>query len=159
MSKITVCEGKTLKLTNVLIHKIDLQSLNAEMNILEKSVEQMQNYIKVKAANVVGPLIQHTKTVINDNGEIEIELNLMLQCNVFLHNVEPPFSMKSLVRVPNCMYCRYVGPESKIKFAYDKIQLTAFEEDIPLKGDNYTIFVNRSEDEIITADVFMERAD
>ncbi len=43
---------------------------------------------------------------------------------------------------------------------YDKIQLEAFENDIPLKGDSYTIFVDRDEEnETITADVFMERTD
>ena len=58
------------------------------------------------------------------------------------------------------MYCRYTGPEEKLKFAYDKIQLTAFEENIPLKGDSYTIFVDKNEeDETIVADVFMERTD
>lgn len=40
-----------------------------------------------------------------------------------------------------------------------KINLEAFEKDISLKGDSYTIFVDRNEeDETITADVFMERA-
>jgi hypothetical protein len=42
------------------------------------------------------------------------------------------------------MYCRYIGPEEKLKFAYDKILLTAFEEDIPLKGDSLIpLFVDR----------------
>lgn len=56
------------------------------------------------------------------------------------------------------MYARYIGEESKLKFAYDKINLIAFEEDIPLKGDSYTVFVAKNDDGII-ADVFMERAD
>ena len=54
------------------------------------------------------------------------------------------------------MYVRYTGPESMLKFAYDKIHLTAFEEDIKLKGDSYTIFVNQIDDNIV-ADIFMER--
>jgi hypothetical protein len=56
------------------------------------------------------------------------------------------------------MYVSYQGEESKLKFAYDKINLKAFEEDIPLKGDSYTIFIDQQDDQII-ADVFMERAD
>lgn len=56
------------------------------------------------------------------------------------------------------MYARYNGEESKLKFAYDKMNLIAFEEDIPLKGDSYTIFVNTNDDGLIV-DVFMERAD
>lgn len=85
---------------------------------------------------------------------------MMLQCNNYINNVEQPYAMESVVRVPNAMYCRYNGPEEKLKFAYDKIQLEAFENDIPLKGDSYTIFVDRDEEnETITADVFMERLD
>jgi hypothetical protein len=45
-----------------------------------------------------------------------------------------------------------------LQFAYQKLNLVAFEENIKLKGDSYTIFVDRK-DGIITADVFMERAD
>lgn len=78
----------------------------------------------------------------------------------FSVGVEQPYNMVPVIRVLNCMYCRYIGPEEKLKFACDKIQLEAFENDIPLKGDSYTIFVDRNEeDETIIADVFMERAD
>jgi hypothetical protein len=58
------------------------------------------------------------------------------------------------------MYVRYTGPEEKLKFAYDKIALTAFEDDIPLKGDSYTMFVDRNEEEdTIVAEVFMPKAE
>lgn len=50
--------------------------------------------------------------------------------------------------------------QEKIKFAYDKLFLLAFEEEIPLSGTSYTIFVGQDEEnDRITADVFMERAD
>ena len=84
---------------------------------------------------------------------------MLLQCNNYIHSVEQPYFMESVIRVPNSMYCRYVRPEDKLNFAYQKINLEAFENDISLKGDSYTIFVDRNEeDETITADVFMERA-
>ena len=89
-----------------------------------------------------------------------MDIIMMLQSNNYIYSVEQPYSMESVLRIPNCMYCRYIGPEDKLRFAYDKIQLEAFENDIPLKGDSYTIFVDRDEEnETITADVFMERAD
>ena len=47
-----------------------------------------------------------------------------------------------------------------MQFAYDKINLEASENDIKLKGDSYTVFVDQDEEEgTIIADVFMERAD
>ena len=68
-------------------------------------------------------------------------------------------NMESVLRVPDCMYVRYMEAEDKLKFAYDKIHLTAFEENIPLRGDSYTIFVDRNDEEdTIVADIFMPKA-
>ncbi len=50
--------------------------------------------------------------------------------------------MESVIRVPNALYCRYIGPESSLKFAYDKVNLEAFENDIKVGNCNYTIFVD-----------------
>lgn len=84
----------------------------------------------------------------------------MLQCNNYIHNVEQPYSMESVVRVPNALYCRYTGPESSLKLAYDKIQIEAFEQDIKLDDCNYTIFIdNNEEDDVMIADVFIPRSD
>lgn len=157
MSKLQVNNNKTLKLQNVLINKVDFSDEKMDINLL---VEKMQSYIRVKGAMQIGPLIQHTKPFVNNEEELDVELNLMLQCNNFIHNVEKPYMMESVLRIPNCMYCRYIGPEEKLKFAYDKINLEAFEDDIELTGESYTVFVDQNEEEgIIVADVFMPRAE
>ena len=157
MSKIKFNDNKTLKLQNVLIKTIDFTDENENLDLI---VEKMQSYIKVKGAMQIGPLIQYTHTFINNEGELDMEVKLLLQCNNYIHSVESPYTMKSLLRIPNCMYCRYKGPEDKLSFAYNKIQLEAFENDIPLKEENYTVFIDRSEEEeVIIADVFTERAD
>ncbi|MFZ7122025.1 MAG: hypothetical protein ACOWWH_13880 [Eubacteriaceae bacterium] len=83
---------------------------------------------------------------------------MMRQTDTFIKNVEPPYKMKSVIKLSKCIYCRYIGEESKLKFGYDKIGVTAFEENIELTGNYYTIFVDQ-QDDIITADIFMERAD
>lgn len=156
MSKLQINQNKTLKLQNALIGKINLEE-EMDFNII---VEKMQSYIKVKGAIQIGPLIQHTKTFVNDEEELDMEINMLLQCNNYFHSVEKPYVMESIVRVPNCMYCRYIGPEEKLKFAYDKINLEAFENDIELTGESYTVFVDQNEEEgTIVADVFMPKAD
>lgn len=147
--------NKALKLQNVLICKINLEDEEMNINLM---VRKIQSYIKVKGATQMGPLIQQTKTFVNDKEEIDVEINFMLQCNDFIHNVESPYRMQSVLRVSNCMYCRYMGPENKLKFAYDKINLEAFENDIELTGESYTVFVERNEEEgTIVADVFMPK--
>lgn len=157
MKKLTTSPSKTLKLTNVLMMRCQLQDEDFDFNI---AIEQMQSFIRSKGAMQIGPLIQYTNSYINEEGEMDIEIRMLLQCNNYIHSVEQPYTMESVLRIPNCMYCRYMGPEEKLSFAYNKIQLEAFENDIPLKGDSYTIFVDKNEEEeTITADVFMERAD
>ena len=80
----------------------------------------------------------------------------MRQTNNFIHNVEAPYKMEPVIRVRNCMYAHYVGPEEKLKLAYDKINVTAFEEDITVANENYTIFIEKQDDNIV-ADIFVEK--
>lgn len=156
MSKLQL-NNKTLKLSNALKYKILLDDEDFDLNVV---IEQMQSYIKTKGAMQVGPLIQYTRTFVNENSELDMEIVMMLQCNKFIHNVHQPYSMESVIRVPNAMYCRYTGPESKLKYAYDKIHLEAFEKDMDLDDYSYTVFVdNNTEEDIMVADVFIPRAE
>lgn len=153
MGKIELVNEKALKLNNPVM--IDVQKCDFEkLNLI---VEKMENYIKAKGYIPVGPLIQYSSSKINENGELDITVKLIRQSSQFINHVEEPYKCESVLRVKNCMYVRYTGPESMLKFAYDKINLTAFEEDIKLKGDSYTVFVNQIDDNIV-ADIFMERA-
>lgn len=156
MNKIQYCNNKALKLTNVLKYKISISDKDFD---LSACIEQMKSYIKTKGASQVGPLIQYTHTFANEIGQIDMDIFMMLQCNNFIHNVEQPYSMESVIRVPNALYCRYTGPESSLKLAYDKVQLEAFEQNIKLEDCNYTIFISSNEDDdVMVADVFVPRA-
>lgn len=116
----------------------------------------MNTYIKTHGAKQIGPLIQHTLLSKNEVNEIDLKMRFMLQCDNYLHKVVSPYKMETLIRVKNCIYARYAGPEDKIKFAYDKIGVYAFENGIELDGSNYTIYVSKNEeDETMVADVFM----
>lgn len=156
MGKIELSDRKTLKLTNALRCGIELKKESAALSV---QVEQMQSYIRVKGARQIGPLIQYAEANVSGTGELDMNMELLLQCNNYIHKVEEPYRMEPVLRVPDCVYCRYMGPGEMLKFAYDKINLYAFENDIPLKGNSYTIFVEQSEDGTLVADVFMERAD
>lgn len=155
MKKLQFHNSRTLKLTNVLKYKILINEENFDFNI---AIEQMQSYIKTKGVGQVGPLIQYTRTFMNDANELDMEIIMMLQCNNYIHNVESPYSMESVIRVPDAMYCRYCGAEATLEYAYDKIQLQAFEDEIELANYNYTIFVSSNEEEeTIVADVFIPK--
>lgn len=157
MSKLQFHNNKVLKLTNVLKYKILLDDESFDLNV---AIEQMQSYIRAKGAMQIGPLIQYTRAFLNENNEMDMEIIMMLQCNNYIHSVEQPYSMESVIRVPNALYCRYTGPETSLKFAYDKINVEAFEQDIKLADCNYTIFLDNNQEEDITiADVFVPRAE
>lgn len=150
-NSIQLSKNKTLKLSNVLICELDM----SDSEDFATKVLQMDNYIKAKGFLPIGPVIQKTQYKINEDGQLEISVRLLRQANNFIHHVEPPYTMESILRVKNCLYVRYTGPEEKIKLAYDKINVTAFEEEIELSDENYTIFVDQQDDKII-ADVFVE---
>ena len=151
-NKIQLSNNKVIKLTNVIIREINIQ----DTDDFYKLVLHMENYIKSKGATPIGPLIQKTEYSVNEEGQLDIKVYLMRQANNFIHNVEAPYTMESVLRVRNCMYARYTGPEEKLKLAYDKINVAAFEEDIELSNSNYTIFVDKQDDNIV-ADIFVEK--
>lgn len=152
MSKIELSTNKSLKLMNVLSLEIEL---NQDFD-LGTTVVKMDNYLKSKGAMPIGPLIQRTVYSTNEDQQLEIHAYLMRQTNNFIHNVEAPYKMEPVIRVRNCMYAHYVGPEEKLKLAYDKINVTAFEEDITVANENYTIFIEKQDDNIV-ADIFVEK--
>ena len=148
---IQMSTNKVLKLTNVLTQEMPLQ----ESDQFTAIVLQMENYIKSKGAMPIGPLIQKTSYNITDDGQLDVHIYLMRQASNYINHTEDPYKMDSVIRVSNCAYVRYTGPEDKLKFAYDKMNLDAFENDYELSNENYTIFVDQ-QDDMITADVFTE---
>lgn len=152
--KLKVSLKKTLKLTNVLYREL----INVDLEKIEKEVELMDNYIKTKGANPIGPLIQRIDTIITEENAINIQVTLYRQCNKYINSVDFGYKYQSIYRVDNCMYVRFFDSEEYLSIAYDKLKVIAYEEDIKLKDGNYTVYVDRIENKII-ADVFMERAD
>lgn len=152
MRELTVIFNKSLKLTNVLHRKIT--SVELSKNMIPIIIQQMENQIKAKGYHQIGPLIQHTYAKTNKDGELDAVIELMLQSDSYIHHIDLPFTIDSTLRIKNCMYVRFVGEEPQIKYAYDKISVVAYEENITLQGDSYTVYVDR-QDDIITADIFM----
>ena len=145
--------NKTLKLTNVLIAKMTAEDMQ-DMAFAEKT----ENYIKSKGYQPIGPIVQYTGVEQGENGEQELVVRMLRQANGYINHTESPYTMESVLRVPNCLYLRFIGPQEKLNIAYSKLTVYAYEEDIPLTGSSYTVFVNQLENEDIVADVFMEKA-
>lgn len=149
MNEIKVAENKTLKLTNVVSRRVLPEELGNVMVILT----QMHNFIKSNNAQPIGPLVQ---AVVEGTGPDHVpELYLMQQATQMIPQMEPGYHMYAVLRVKNCLYAHYTGPMSHSQLASSKLQILAFENDIKLSGNTYTIFVNQDDDEAVV-DVFME---
>ncbi|WP_026515086.1 hypothetical protein [Butyrivibrio sp. LB2008] len=152
MNIINVEENKTLKLQNVLSCKMDFSEINT--GSFDNEINKMNVFISTHGAKQIGPLIQYSSFEMKQNGEADVDLQFMLQSDNYINNVKAPYRMESVLRVKNCLFARYTGEEKSIKYAYDKLGVYAFENEIELEGASYTVFVNRDE-EVISADIFM----
>ena len=149
MREIQVAENKTLKLTNVLARKIDA----SELGNLGVILTQMQNFMKSNGAQPIGPLVQAVK--MGTGPDHVPELYMMQQATQFIGQMEQDYHMDAVLRVKNCLYAHYTGPMPESQLASYKLQVLAFENDIKLTGNNYTIYVNQDDDDAVI-DVFME---
>ena len=113
----------------------------------------MQNFMKSNGAQPIGPLVQAVK--MGTGPDHVPELYMMQQATQMITQMEPGYHMDAVLRVKNCLYAHYTGPMSHNQLATAKLQIMAFENDIKLTGDNYTIYVNQDDDEAVI-DVFME---
>lgn len=155
MSIIPVSDNKTLKLSNACIYEIAGES---DFYNLDKIIAQMENYMKAKGALPIGPFVQYTSIQIDDAGEPQTTIRLIRQSNKYIANVEPPYKMESVLRCKNCLFARFEGEEDKLEMAFNKLNVIAYEEGIPLTGVTYTVFTSKSKD-VFSADVFMEKAE
>ena len=151
IEKIVVKENKILKLNNVLIREVSQN----ELIDINKITYMMDSYVKSKGNSTVGPMINYTATLGDENGQVKVIIKLMVQLKTPIHNIEKPYELKNQIKVTNCLFARFTEKEENLQYAYSKLSLYAFESGIKLKGDSYTVLVDKNEERIV-ADVFME---
>ena len=151
VEKITVKENKTLKLRNVLIRCLK----EDEFMSMDKVIYLMENYIKSRGNNTIGPMVTHSSQLVDEHGNLTINSKIMIQLKNKMDKVDNPYKIQEEVRVTNCLFARFNESEENLQYAYSKLELYAFENDIKVKGDTYTVFVDNKNDKLI-ADIFME---
>lgn len=151
IEKIVLRENKTLKLNNVLIREVS----GNELIDINQITYMMDSYIKSKGNSTLGPMINYSSVEVDENGQPKVTIRIMVQLKNPIHNIEKPYEFQSQLRVTNCLFARFTEKEENLQFAYQKLGVYAFENNIKLKGDSYTVFVKKEEENIV-ADVFME---
>jgi hypothetical protein len=156
--EITIKYSKTLKLTNALMLSLSKEEDFEQLKNFEATVEAMELQIRQKGAQPIGPLIQKTSLDVDEAGEPQMTITFIRQSDTFIHHVDPPYRMESVIKVSDCLYTRFIGEEEHMQFAYNKLQLVGYEEEIPLSTETYTVFVDSNEEGgTITADIFVPK--
>jgi hypothetical protein len=71
-------------------------------------------------------------------------------------DIEVPYNFEQLIRIENCLFVRFNGKLEEMKHASAKLQLHAYENDIELTGESYTVVIEENiEKGTVSADVFM----
>lgn len=147
---IEIAENKTLKLNRVIFRELRQQ----DGNEIQKALHMLMSFIRSKKLTPYGPTVIHSKTVFENMRPIQIT-RIMVQLRESLESVDSPYSFEELIRVENCILARYRGDAVRLQIAYGKIQVHAFENDISLKDEMYTVLIEETPSGIL-ADVFVE---
>ncbi|MGU9539825.1 hypothetical protein ACQX0N_12815 [Clostridium tepidum] len=150
-NKMILKENKTLKLNNVLSRELS----EKEFMDMNRVTHMMDSYIKSKGNSIMGPMINYSSLVNDENGNPRLIVKIIFQLKNPIDNVDQPYEYEKQIRVTNCLFVRFNEKEENLQFAYSKLQLYAFENDIQLLGPSYTVFVDKKEDKIV-ADIFMK---
>lgn len=148
--KIIIKENKSLKLVNCLCRKL-CQPNSTEIN---KALYMANEYILSKNAAQTGPLIYYSSVDVGSDGATSITLMSIMQITGEI-SCGSPYEFRSDIIEWDCLFARFAEQESNLTFAYQKLGVYAFENDIKLKGDSYTVYVKKESSGHLIADIFM----
>lgn len=151
VEKLQLRENKSLKITNAFVREI----LPFEKADNQRVIHMMDSYIKSKGLKTKGPLISATSGIKGvENGMPVVSTKIIMQLTEPIADSEVPYSFEPMIHVGPCLFVRFNGNPQSLNFAYAKIGVYAYENDIELDGSSYTVFVIQSEEDAII-DVFM----
>ena len=134
--------GKKLHLYKVVSRKLN----DSEINSLLKTISIFGEHIKSFGLQTKGPLIIKTKSIMED-GIAKNEITLMSQLLNPSHNkLSEPYKYVEEVIVGKSLYAKFIGDKNKAAIANFKIQVVAYENNINLKGEIYSVFVSTDDD-------------
>jgi hypothetical protein len=148
--EIEIVENKTLKLNRVLSRALR----QTDPGEVQKAMHMLGSYVKSKKLTPYGPTVIHSKTAFQNMQPVQTT-RMMVQLRESPDSVDPPYSFEELIRIEKCVMARYRGDAAHLQLAYGKIQVYAFEHDISLKDEMYTVLIEETPSGIL-ADVFAE---
>lgn len=146
MREIPVKENVTVKLKNVLMRRTDQFSADE----FQRITQLFDTYVKTIGVEAFGPPITKTQTSVNGT----IETTFIRQLKGEPEKVTEPYEFSPELRLENCILAQYEGPENEMTVVHSKLGVYAYEHEIKLDGEVYTVLKEAKEGSV-KADVFV----
>ena len=143
--EIIISENKILKL-NQVISKAFIINDAFTSKPLELHIKEFYDYMKNNKIIGYGPLIIESGIVGND--EKKMILKFMRQTKNESISVVYPYEFYKEIKTPSCLFSRFQGLEKDSSIASLKMRVYAYENNLVLDIDSYTI-TNNENDEVI----------
>ena len=137
--EILVLENKTLKLSHVFSKTIVLDD-NFNEKPFNLVVKEFDDYMKNNRIIGYGPLI--VKSGIVGTEEKKMIIKLMRQAKNERINAIYPYEFQEEVKTPPCLFSRFNGNSNNQTMASMKMQVYAYEHNLVLDMESYTITKN-----------------
>jgi len=93
-----------------------------------------------------------------DGRNINLERKIILQYSGNAEDIPAGFVKKESQKIGPCMYARFNGIEENLIYASQKVSVFAYENEINLKKESYTVYVEKNKD-VATIDIFIPYED
>ena len=134
MAKLEIKDNKKLVLKSVICKKLyDIKAEN-----INQEIEKFYQHLQLLKAQIFGPLI-------------------VKSCGTTIHHNAQQYSniydVQDSISVPYCLYVRFEDSPEYLQYAYSKLDLHVYENDIQTDGIVYTVYVNSSPEKMVV-DIF-----
>ncbi len=149
--EIVVKNGKFLIAKQVILIPADnITNLGV---LIESSITKLKAY----GLSPTGPPIIWEK-IDFDGKAVILGRKIILQCSGNASKIPTGFERKERLKIGPCIYTRFIGKEENAIYASQKISVYAYENEIGLKKESYTVYVKKNND-MATIDLFVPLED
>lgn len=152
MREIPVHFPRTLVLENVVSTKARLSDPRG----FQATALSVVRFIRAQGASVRGPLIQVNRAGGGSGGSTGGDpqsVELLRQADRPVTDPTGRFTVTDRIVHRNCLMARFEGDVGHLHIVYSKLAVASYEQEIPLSGVFYVVFVSEAGTEL-TADVF-----
>ena len=129
--------NKILRLKNVLETQIDFTNPQSHKN----SIFKIKDFISSNNLKEIGPFLEKKTHPIDNKSKVESYILIQVDKSIDQKNLPKTFNFHSMMTINNCLFLEYHGDMTKIGFAYSKLELFVFENNLTSLNCIYTAFI------------------